>query len=80
MYHDNVKLIEPLEIAEAFNNYYTSIAPALDQNIPPSNSDPLSFLSENYPFSIVVPTVYPKDVSNIINALKIKKKASIHDI
>lgn len=38
--HDNKILKNPLEIAEAFNDYYINVAPNLDKNIPPSNENP----------------------------------------
>ena len=37
-------LSDPLEIAQAFNEYYSNIAPKLDNSLPPSTRNPLSFL------------------------------------
>ena len=72
--YNNKTLTTPAEIAEAFNDYYVNIAPQLDNNIPSSDIDPLSFLTGNYPTSMAIPPVVPQDVINIINSLKTKKK------
>ena len=72
--YNNKTLITPAEIAKAFNNYYVNIAPQLDNNIPSSDIDLLSFLPGNYPTSMAIPPVVPQDVINIINSLKTKTK------
>ena len=69
---DNKTLTNPNEINEAFNKYYVNIAPKLDQKIPPSNIDPVSFLKGNFPSSMSVLPIAPQDVVNIINQLKNK--------
>ena len=50
-----------------------NIAPQLDNKIPPSNIDPISFLPGNYPSSMAIPPIVPQDVINIINVLKKQK-------
>ena len=69
----------PSDIAEAFNKYYTNIAPNLDNNIPPSDVNPLDFLRGNYPTSMIVPPVLPRNVAAVINSLK-NKKSNSHEI
>ena len=76
---NNKILRKPSEISEAFNEYYTNIAPKLDQNIPPATSNPLNFLRGNYPASMSVPPVLPQDVTNIIKSLK-NKKGNLNEI
>ena len=73
------KLSKPPEIAQAFNTFFSSIAPELDEHLPKSTTDPLSFLSGNYPHSMVVPIVLPHDVVLVINSLK-NKKSNIHEV
>ena len=66
-------------IANAFNKHYTSVATKLDEDLPRSNVDPLSFLRGNFPDSMVVPYVTPHDTSIIISSLK-NKKSDINNI
>ena len=61
---------EPLEIAQAFNEFYTNVAPKLDHSLPPSTTDPLSFLRGDYPHSMTIPMIIPQDVITVINSLK----------
>ena len=77
--YNNKKLTSPEEKSEAFNEYYINIAPQLDNNIPPSNIDPMSFLTGNYPTSMAIPPITPQDVINIISTLK-NKKANTNEI
>ena len=73
------KNVEPLEIAQAFNEFYTNIAPNLDQSLPPSTTNPLSFLRGDYLHSMAIPIIIPQDVINVINSLK-SKKCNVHEI
>ncbi len=73
------KLSKPSEIAQAFNEFYSNIAPKLDDSLPPSTTDPLSFLRGNYPHSMAIPIIFPQDVIDVINSLK-NKKTNVHEI
>ena len=42
--HNGSTVSDPSAIAEAFNNYFSNVAPNLDHNIPHSNISPLNFL------------------------------------
>ena len=70
---NNHILDTPHEISEAFNDHFTNIAPTLAHKLPPTDTSPNSFLSGNYPHSMVVPFVTPDDTLKVINALKNKK-------
>ncbi len=70
--NDN-KLTNPSEIAEFFNEYYTEIAPKLDNELPLSNINPTTFLTGNYPTSMVVIPATTPDVKSVINSLKNKR-------
>ena len=71
--YKNNKLSNPLDIATAFNDFFTNIAHELHQHLPRSNTDPITFLRGNYPNSMVVLPVHPHDVVKIIDSLKNNK-------
>lgn len=76
-----IKTTETSEIAKSFNKYCIDIPMKLDHNLPPPTTNPLTYLTGNYPTSMAVPTVEPQDVTQIINSLKSKKKSNnIHEI
>ena len=77
--YNNKSLKCPIEIAEAFNEFYTNVASNLDEGLPPSAHNPLNFLHGNYRHSMFVPPASPSDVSLIISKLK-NKKGNIHEI
>ena len=70
--YNNKILTTPEDISEAFNQYFVNIAPQLDNNIPLSNTDPVSFLPGNYPISMAIPPVNLQDVKNIIKKQKVQ--------
>ena len=63
----------PYDISEAFNTYFTNIAPKLADELPQSEGSPLSFLSGNYPHSMAMPPVTTHETIQVINVLKNKK-------
>ena len=77
--YNNRILNRPPEIAEAFNEFYTNIAPNMERDLPASDINPIDFLQGDYPQSMLVPPVSPHDVSLVINKLK-NKKGSLHEI
>ncbi len=77
--YKNKTLHQPLEMAEAFNEYYTNIAPDMERNLPSSDINPIDFLQGDYPQSILLPPVSPQDVSVVINKLK-NKKGNLHEM
>ena len=76
---DDMNINDPILISEAFNKFYTNIAPKLEQNLPPSTDNPLHFIRGDYPFSMTVPPIIPYDVIDIINSLK-NKKGNVKEI
>lgn len=58
-------LNRPLEITEAFNEFYTNIAPNMERDLSSSNINPIGCLRGDYPQSMLVPPVSPQDVSLI---------------
>ena len=79
IFYNGNKFTEPSDIAKSFNEYYINIAPNLDENLPPSNINPLSFLRGDYPHSMAVPEIIPQDVICAIESLK-NKKCSVNEI
>ena len=72
MYKNN-KLTSTSDITIAFNEYFTNIAHELHENLPPSDTDPISFLRGDFPNSMVVLPVLPQDVVKVIDSLKNSK-------
>lgn len=70
---NNQILDTPHQVSEAFNEHFTNIAPKLASKLPPTDTSPNSFLSGNYPHSMVISLVTPSDTVKVINALKNKK-------
>ena len=60
------------EIANSFNQYFTSIGANLGKSIPSSETDPRSYLQGDFQTSMVVNPVSSIDVKTIINSLKVK--------
>ena len=79
IYYKNEILSEPHDIAAAFNEYFTDIASKLDDNLPPSEINPLNFLRGDFPHSMMVLPICPRDASLVISKLK-DKKASPREI
>ena len=77
--YNNNMITEDAEIARTFNDFYTNIAAELDNDLPPPSTDALAFLKGNYPGSMLVPTVCPQDVIQVINSLK-NKPCNIQEI
>ena len=69
---------DPDLVSEHFNNHFISLAPALSSCIPPTDTDPLSYLTRN-PRSFVFFETNYIEVSKIISNLK-SKKCSVTEI
>ena len=66
--------LDDLSIANAFNQYFTSIPVALDENLQPSSIDPLSFLPPINNSSFFLRPIENIECSNIIMSLKRSKQ------
>ena len=71
--HNNQTKNTPLEIAEAFNDYFSNIAPELAHQLPPTETSHTSFLRGDYPHSMVMPLITHYDTTKVISTLKNKK-------
>ena len=56
------------KIANAFNEFFTTIGPILASKVPASATNPLSFV-ENVPNSIIIEDVSEQEASNVIKSL-----------
>ena len=70
---NNKLLTRPVDIANEFNSYFANVGSKLDEKLPPAQSDPMEFMTGNYPNSMQVPYVTLCDVTKIIKSLKNKK-------
>ena len=77
--YDNKVLSDPLDISQAFSNYFSRIAPELDSKLPHSNINPIDYLKGNYPNSMVVPIITTYEMNSVIKSLK-NKNSGINDI
>jgi hypothetical protein len=57
-------------IANSFNNFFTNIGENLDKNIPPTQTDPISFIKKKYTINIFLRPTSSFEIGKIINKLK----------
>ena len=67
---NNVEYDDNNEIANAFNQYFCSVAQDLDSKLPHSDVDPLSYLPPPNPSSIFMNPISYEECSTIIMSLK----------
>lgn len=70
----NIEYSDPGDIAEIFNNYFSSIATELDEILPASALDPLHYMRNKILSSLSLEPVTPAEVSTIISDLKLTKQ------
>ena len=63
------ELTDPLLISEAFNDYFSTVAQNLNNNIQQSNSDPLNYISYSRHNSFFVEPVSISEVIDTITSL-----------
>ena len=78
MYNNNT-MNTPLEISDAFNDYFFNIAPELANKLPSTHTSHNSYLRGDYPNSMVMPIIVNSDTVNAITSLK-NKKGHINEI
>ena len=57
-------------IANHFNNFFVNIGPVLDNKIPTTNVDPLSYIKKNYPSNIFLLPCDEEKIRKVIDKLK----------
>ena len=67
---NGVVLRDNWQIAERFNEYFSSVADSLDNNIPYSDTSPLSYITHNMQCSFFCRPTDENEIVNIIQALK----------
>jgi len=60
----------PQSIADGFNKYFSNIGPTLDRKIPPSNTNPLHFISSNHTVNLFLEPTTKQEIDKIIDNLK----------
>ena len=78
MYNNN-SMTSAHEISNAFNDYFSNIAPELANKLPATQTSHNSYLRGNYPNSMVMPIITHSDTANAITSLK-NKKGHINEI
>ena len=78
LYNDQV-FVDDFEISNVFNKYFCDIGRELDENLPPSNVDPISFVRFNNASSLFLSPVLPSECLFIICNLK-KSKQNVNSI
>ena len=73
---DGNDITDPTDIADTFNKYFTSIARELDEKVPPSNIDPISYLKYHSASSFFLTHVTPSEIEIALNKIKIFKKTN----
>ena len=73
-------LTEPVEIANNFNNYFSTVAENLVKKIPRSNTNPSSFLGPNLSNSFYLYPTTPQKIQKIISSLQTKSSAGTDEI
>ena len=71
---NNVELADNSEIAEAFSEYFSNVAPTLNDNMPTNDIDPLSFINLNISNSLFLHPISPMECTHIVNSLKNTKE------
>ena len=69
---------DPIQVAEIFNEYFSTIADELDSSIPPSNLDPISYIDDSTNSFFFNPTT-TQEIINCINSFE-SKSAPIDQI
>ena len=64
------QITDPVEICQEFNKFFVDVGASTARNIPSSNEDPISFITGNYPMSMVVDLTDVNEITNIVKSLK----------
>ena len=77
---DDVKITDPLQIANKFCHYFTNIGLNLANKIPDTSKSPLKYMNDNFPNSMVLNLVSDNEVTNIVNSFKSGSAAGYDNI
>ena len=70
---DGKTITNPKDIAENFNNFFTSIGTKLQNNIPPTRRQYFDYLKHPNPKTFFISPTTPDEIKNIINSIKNSK-------
>ena len=72
---DGIEICDDEQLANVFNDYFSNVPLQLDENVPPSNIDPLYYVNPNIASTLNELTpCNPIEVATIINDLKITRE------
>ena len=77
---DDVKITDPLQIANKFCHYFTNIGPNLANKFLDTSKSPLKYMNDNFPNSLVFNLVSDNEVINIVNSFKSGSAAGYDNI
>ena len=70
---DGKTITNPKDMAESFNNFFTSIGAKLQSNIPPTRRHYFDYLKHPNPETFFISPTTPDEIENIIKSLKSSK-------
>ena len=77
---DGLKISEPVNIANEFNEYFTKVADEITKKIPRTRKSPLSYLSNRNLNSLLISPCTTNEVSSVIKSLKLGKSSGPNSI
>ena len=83
LFHEGRLINKPLEIADCQSRYFINKVKLIQQNLPPSVSDPLACLKrimQHRSSSFHLQSVHPDTIENIVKSLKNSKSAGLDNL
>ena len=77
---NGIQLKDPVQIANQFNHYFTSVVSDITKNIPRNPKTPLSYLTNSNQDSLFIYPCTSAEVSDVIKSLKIGKASGPNSI
>jgi len=78
--HNNVTMTDPVDISNAFNDYFTSIGKSVQSNIPSSIKHFSNYLNDPNPNSLFIKPTDSTEILTIINSLDLTKSSGPNSI
>ena len=75
IYHNGQTITEPITIANTFNNFFTSIGQSINDSIPQTNINPLSYLTNRIDVDFTAKPTTNEEVQKIIYSLNNSKSS-----
>ena len=77
LHYNNENINTNVDMANAFNDFFTNVGPSLDNDIPNATNlrNPNIYLSSKIPHSFILSPTSPQEICNIINAIDESKSS-----